>query len=279
MATAPLIESPAQAVKNAIAANNARRRAPGDHERMKESLPPVFVFNVSDREFKVPLGSQGLFVIPACKPGQRFAGPVSHGGKPYITGILPLDFDQGDANGRMGIFHDFGKEVAEDVVGIGSSSPGLSLHTTNREWWGVFISATATRDNPVPSDGEIEQARAKLMQTAMLWFNDGMRVAKTGKLDQIISNHRWAAEFTNQKVDWAGKAIPMENCPGCQEPIKPGVKVHGCGTVIDPEGALALGMITQERYDAMMGARNRSALAQQRPSPAPGQPIRLPSKP
>lgn len=34
-----------------------------------------------------------------------------------------------------------GTEIAAEVVGLHSSSPDLSLNTTNRAWWGVFIAA------------------------------------------------------------------------------------------------------------------------------------------
>lgn len=268
MATA--VQSPADAVKAAIAANNARYRAPGEHERMKETLPPAFVFSVSPFAYPVQLGSHGLFVIPACEPGQRFAGPVGHAGKPYITGVLPLDFDQGDANGRMGMFHDFGADVAKDVVGIGSSSPALNIWTTNREHWGVFISEAATRENPEPSEAEIAAARARLMKMALLWFEDGQRLAKEGKVKDIGSTHRWGAEYANQKVDWSAKAIPMENCPVCQEPVKPGTIKHTCGAVLDWQGALKHGLVTRQQYEDAV----KPTAAAPASGPTPGQPIR-----
>lgn len=265
MATA--IESPSQAIKAAIAANNARYRAPGDHERLKETLPPVFVFSVSPFPYRVPLGSHGLFIIPACEPGKRFAGPVSHGGKPYITGVIPLDFDQGDQNGRMGIVHDFGADVAKDVVGIGSSSPAFGIGTTNREHWGVFISEAATRENAQPSEAELAAAEARLTKMALLWFEDGQRLAKEGKLDKICGTHRWAADHANQKVDWSAKSIPMLVCNACQEPMKPGTIKHTCGAIHDWPGALKLGLVTRQQFEEAVRPATASG-------PTPGQPIR-----
>lgn len=278
MATA--IESPAEAVKAAIAANNSRFRSPGDHDRMKEALPPVFVFSVSPFAYRVPLGSHGLFLIPACEPGMKFAGPVGHAGKPYITGVLPLDYDQGDANGRMGIFHDYGADVAKDVVGIGSSSHACGTGTTNREHWGVFISETATRENPMPSDAEIAAANARLTKMALLWFEEGQRLDKEGNRKAIGPTHRWAAAHCNQKVDWAAKSIPMENCPVCQEPVKPGTIKHTCQAILDWEGALKHGLVTRQQYDDATGAAAKPDAPSPAPSPAPargpiaGQPIR-----
>lgn len=272
MATA--VQSPNEAVKAAIAANNARHRAPGDHERLKETLPPVFVFSVSPFAYRVPLGSHGLFFIPAREPGKRFAGPVAHGNAPYITGILPLDYDQGDEKGRMGIFHDFGADVAKDVVGIGSSSPAFGIGTTNREHWGVFISEAATREKPEPSEAELAAAEARLMKMALLWFEDGQRLAKEGKLDKIGGTHRWAAEYANQKADWSSNAIPMAVCEWCQEPMKPKARQHSCGAVYNSAGEFigmwsAQGIIPKERLEGAPEPTPASARG-----PVPGQPIR-----
>ena len=205
---------------------------------------------------------------------QRFAGPVAHGGKPYITGILPLDYDQGDANGRMGIFNDFGAEVAKDVVGIGSSSQSLGLGTTNREHWGVFISESATRENPEPSEAELAAARDRLMKMAMLWFEDGQRLAKQGQIKDIGSTHRWGADYANQKVEWSAKAVPMGECDWCKDPMKPGVRQHACGAVYNSEGRFigmwsASGLIPKEQLEG----GDTSAPAP-KPGPVAGQPIR-----
>lgn len=266
MATA--VQSPHEAVRAAIAANNARHRSPGDHERIKEALPPVFIFSVSPFQYRVPLGSHGLFTIPAREAGKRFAGPVAHAGKPYITGYLPLDYDMGDDRGRMGIFNDEGTSVAKDVVGIGSSSPAFGLGTTNREHWGVFISESATRENPVPSEAELAAAEARLMKMAILWFEDGQRLAKEGKLDKICGTHRWGAEHANQKVDWSAKSVPMEVCNVCQEPMKPGTIKHICGAIHDWPGALRMGIVTRQQFE------DATKPATAAPGPTPGQPIR-----
>jgi hypothetical protein len=271
MATA--IQSPREAIKAAIAANNARHRAPGDHERLKETMPPAFVFSVAPFLYRVSLGSHGIFIIPAKPEGARYSGPVEHGGKPYITGVLPLDYDQGDAQGRMGIFHDFGAEVAKDVVGIGSSSPAFGLGTTNREHWGVFISETATRENPEPSEAELQAAEARLMKMAMLWFEDGQKLAKEGKLDKICGTHRWGAAHANQKVEWSANAVPMGTCQWCQEPMKPGARQHGCGAVYSTAGEFigmwsASGLIPKDKLEGAAEPAPRVA------APIPGQPIR-----
>lgn len=254
---ATVVASPRDDVRQKFREMNQRKRAPGISDSIKESAAPVFIFNIFNREYHLELGNFGRVRIPACAPGERYAGPVAYGGVPYVQGLLPAEFDQGNGDGQMGVVWERGEDVARDIVGIGSSFPELSLYTTDRSHWGVFISTHATRENPVPSDAEIEEAKKKLTAMMMKWFDDGQRLAKEGHIDRIGPNHREAAQFLNQKVEWSAKSIPMGVCPGCAEPLRPGAIWHECGAIIDPDKALENGIISQEKYDGMMAAKKR----------------------
>ncbi|MDE2107040.1 MAG: hypothetical protein KGL39_58070 [Patescibacteria group bacterium] len=262
-----------------IAGMNSRKRSPGITDDVKNALPPVFIFNIFNREHRVHLGTYGEFFIPACPDGQPFAGPVSYDTRgqgreakhcDYIPGFLPCDYDQGSENGQLGLMWERGDVVAKDVVGIGSGNPGLGLYTTNREWWGVFISETATVEDPKPSAAELAEARKKLLANMDVWFKDGLRLAQDGKFSQIGANHRIAAKFLNQRVEWAADVVPMENCPVCQEPIKPGTIKHPCGAILDAAKALKHGVISREQYEDMTASAAPKPIA----GPKPGQPIR-----
>lgn len=263
-----VVISPRDEVRQHFQELNKRKRAPGISDKVRESAAPVFIFNVYNREHQVQIGGNyGRVRIPACAPGEKFAGPVPYGGKPYIQGLLAAEYDQGTGDGQMGVIWEQGTDVALDVVGVGSSNQAPGLFTTDRSNWGVFISKTATRDNPVPSDDEIAEATRKLTANMMLWFDDGQRLAKEGHVDQIGPNHRDAAAFLNQKVDWSAKSIPMEVCPVCQEPARPGTVRHGCGAILDADKALENGVIGQEQYDSMAAAKRRRETGAAAPAP------------
>lgn len=204
---------------------------------LKRTLTPAFIFNTHDIEWQVNLGSLGRFIIPACEPGEQYSKPLK------VDGFIADEYDLADGTGRMAWFPEEGANVAKDVVGIGSATPQLDLYTTNREWFGVFIAAGER-----PTKEELASAKAKLTQMMTLLLQHGDRLALQGEkgLAQIGPMERKAAVWLNQKRSWAVLPEKMDNCPGCGEPVRPGVVKHSCGAVLDWDKAVALGMVTEK---------------------------------
>lgn len=222
---------------------NDRIRQPWD-ARMEEALPPLYIFNVYQKAWDVSLGGLGTFHIPACPEGEEHSEPL------MVKGMNRDEYDLGH-DGRMSWNVLPGEQLAKAIVGIDSGSPSLSEYTTNREWWGVFMT-----HNRVPTELEISQAKKKLTQLMTLFLERGDHLAAQGKLGDIQEMDRKAAQFLNQKRAWAQLPEKMDSCPGCGEPIKPGViKCKECGAILDMDKAAALGMLTENQLAAMITAR------------------------
>ena len=222
---------------------NGRIRQPWD-ARLETALPPVYIFNIYQKAWEVPLGGLGSFHIPACPEGKAYSEPL------VIKGMNRDEYDLGDS-GRMSWNVLEGDKLARTIVGIDSSSPALGEFTSNREWWGVFMT-----HNEVPTETELAEARKKLTQLMTMFLERGDKLAANGKLGDIQEMDRKAAQFLNQKRAWAQLPEKMDSCPGCGEPIRPGViKCKECGAILDMDKAAALGMLTENQLAAMLAAR------------------------
>jgi len=227
-----------------VNAQNKRQRQQWDI-RLEESLPPLYIFNIYQKQWDVPLGGLGTFHIPACQEGKPCSEPLK------VKGMNRDEYDLGDGNGHMSWNVITGEDLAKSIVGLDSGSPALGTFTTNREWWGVFISR-----NDVPSEAELAEAQKKLTALMTLYLEQGDALAAQGKPGDIGPNERKAAQFLNQKRAWAQLPEKMDSCPGCGEPIKPGViKCKECGAILDMEKAASLGMLTENQLAAMLSAR------------------------
>lgn len=221
---------------------NGRQRQPWD-KRLEDALPPLYIFNIYQKAWAVPLGGLGEFRIPACPEGKPYSEPL------IVKGMVRDEYDLGDS-GRMSWNALPGEQLAKAIVGLDSSSPQLSEFTTNREWWGVFLSNTK-----VPTEAELAEAQRKLTALMSIFLERGDALAAQGKLGDIGANERTAARFLNQKRSWAQLPEKMDNCPGCGEPIRPGVvKCKECGAILDMDKAAALGMLTENQLAAMLNA-------------------------
>lgn len=240
---------------------NARQRArmPG----MLKHVPKLYVFSIYWRPFTVNLGHMGAYTIPGLD--REDPEQVRRGyGKPLavpetiveeydlMDGKLGVEFwsaleDDSDPTNQPG--------VIKDILGLGSSQPGLSTYTTNRTWFGVFV-ARGSRANPqelklykehgevwdFPTKYELEQAREKLKQLAMVFYRDAEVYALKGPIwSQFIdTTHREMCDFLGLNPDWNRRTQAKDECPECHAPIAAGLPVHfiaqgGCGAVIDLE--------------------------------------------
>lgn len=218
-----------------------------------ERFPPVYVFNVFNREHQIHFGSKGLKTIPACPAGRSFGPPL------VFKAIEIEEYDLADGQGNMSFTAEEGMTVARDVIGVNSTYAQLGLYTTNLEHWGVFVTdrldkcrecdgsgkvgksdkacAECFGMGGVPSSKELAAANAKLTKLMRVIFANGKALAAKGPmgLDQIQENHNLAAAFLGEQTPWAtAPQVARTACPHCAEAILPAAKkcIH-CGEWLD----------------------------------------------
>lgn len=188
----------------------------------------VNIFNVGEQLWTRHMGSLGIFMIFPCEPGKPYSKATTVPG--IVMEAVPVDLQ------KMEYRQWDGREVAESILGIGPHQPrqqGLEKH-------GVFIAA-----GDKPTKDELDKARAELAKwhdhliaEGDTYYNEGPQEFKN-----ITGEHRKALRSRGQSRPW-GTEIHLDNCPGCQEPIKAGVVKHTCGAVIDWGKAYELGLVT-----------------------------------
>jgi hypothetical protein len=195
-------------------------------------FPPIYIFNIFNREHRVHLGGKGMKTIPACQPGQPFSEPLA------LKAIEIEEFDLADGVGNMSFTAEDGLDIANDIIGVRSTYAELGLYTTNMQWWGCF----ATLNNP-PKKEEIEEAKKRLTRMMRVIYEDGKQKAASGPmgLAAISPNHNLAAEFLGEAKPWTtAPEVARISCPECAEKIMPTAKIciH-CHSKLDGKGNLA----------------------------------------
>lgn len=205
---------------------------------------PVYIFNVGPKEFMQEMGSMGKHLILACPEGERYSTPRVIPGVVYEG--IPVDIKKLEYRQCPGM------DLAMDIVGLGPFKKAEAALTH----WGVFIS----RSNP-PKDKEIEQANQMLLDTCLKLVREGDDFHNAGPQEyrNISADHRWALRKTNLNRAWGTSTLVMEICPGCQDSVKPGVVVHGCGAVLDWDKAIELGIKKDSDRPVVEGKAKKSA--------------------
>jgi hypothetical protein len=203
-------------------------------------LPEIYIFNVSRREFPNRAAAGKTYTIKACKPGEKYSEPV------VIKSIVLSEIDLADGGNNMGVVMNPGLSgvveiggeerhvigVANDIIGMNSTSPALGLYTTNLEWWGVFATTNAK-----PTDEELELANSKLRQRMELVYSTGAEMVQSGQnipmIDRPVYNE--AAEVLGRAPFWGSNDHQLARCPECQENIIAGATFcKHCQQAIDP---------------------------------------------
>src|SRR5580692_3998956 len=140
-------ERASQMVNRFVRGMNAARSIPKLPARIQEiaDKETVHIFNVGPWPHSVSMGSLGMFHIPACEPGQKFAAM-----KP-LPGIIaePVPIDEK----HMELHQEEGRYVADQIIGVGMMrSPSESLVP-----YGVFVAA-----GKEPTAQELSEANKKL---------------------------------------------------------------------------------------------------------------------
>lgn len=209
------------------------------------SLPSIYIFNVSQRDFHNRIGAGKGYTIPACKAGEEHSGALE------IPTLILSEIDYADGGNNLGVVMnpgingtvEIGGEerfvigIANDIIGTNSSSPALGLFTTNLEWFGVF----ATR-NKKPTKEELADARSKLRQRMELVYAAGAELVQAGTAvkpgDRVVYNE--AAEVLGRKSFWGSLEHTRGTCPECHEDIIDGATFcKHCQQAIDPASVAA----------------------------------------
>ena len=209
------------------------------------TLPSVYIFNVSHREFRDRFAAGKSYIIPACAPDEEYSEALE------IPTLILSEIDLADGGNNMGVVMNPGLSgtveisgeerfvigVANDIIGTNSGSPALGLFTTNLEWWGVF----ATR-NETPTKAELAEARSKLRQRMELVYAQGAELVQAGTAvkpgDRAVYNE--AADILGRKAFWGSLDHTRGTCPECHEEIIDGATYcKHCQQPIDPASVAA----------------------------------------
>lgn len=123
-----------------------------------------------------------------------------------------------------------GQQIADAIMKLG---PGMNA-SNDRRRMGWFMSP-----NETPTEEELSRALTIYTEQCQKLLAQGNRYAASNQLTEINEEHRRAATFLRQKVDWDKRTSKMVDCPGCGEPVKEGViwhaTPHGCGYIFNQE--------------------------------------------
>lgn len=222
-------------------------------------VPPIYIFNVSDKVYNWTQPGFGFFTIPACGKDEDCSGPiyeVGHQDEPGIKGVVNYEFLEID---KTKWAQHLGQEIAMEILGIGAGK----TPEHNLENFGLFRSWS----NP-PKQSEIKAAKERFIATLEHIVKDGNAIYAQGEKrgpdgNMLSSEHKWAANLLGQQEPWSRTARQMIACPECQFDMPANASVHfgpgGCGAVIDPDRAFDAGLIDQKKYDQVMSARKKRA--------------------
>ncbi len=134
-------------------------------------------------------------------------------------------------------------EIAKDLI------QGLTQH-------GVFIA-----EGQKPTREEVEEAKARveawyqeLVQQGDAYWAADRDMRRNG----ITDLHRRAAIALGLEREWSYVPKKHVACPFCQEMVKEGVvRCKHCGAILDPDKALAGGIINAEQHRVISTNRNK----------------------
>jgi hypothetical protein len=196
----------------------------------------VYIFNLMPLEWRVEKGSAGTFTITACEYGEPYSKPL----------VLPsVVQDSYFVESEMKIHSVSGEFMAQDII-----HPTIGANWSfgqNLDDLGVFW----TR-NETPTDAEIAKVRAKMEVTGRKLLTMATSIETSGKLDDITPLMRVFATYFGEDRSWNKIYKKLADCPGCGDPVKPGIIKHACGYIFDPDRALLAAMITPEQHRTMM---------------------------
>lgn len=222
-------------------------------------IPKLYIFNVSQKEFRNRAAAGTNWTIPACKPGQKYSKALE------IPMLSLCEFDPATGANQMGTLQVFGETreldgevqpgLANDIIGTNSTSPALSLYTTNLEWFGVFSSPS-----PLPTEEELALANQKLREYMDLVYATGAELVQAGKKVAMIDRPRYneAALILGRKPLWGSLEHTRGNCPECKNDIIEGATYcQHCHQAIDSASVAARAKKRQRDAEKMLAEESK----------------------
>lgn len=214
------------------------------------TLPPLYIFNVSDKEVRWHQPGFDFYTVPACSSDAEYSDPC------IISGLVQYEILEIDRT--KWLIHN-AEEVAQEILQIGAGKPPEQ----NLENFGLFRSWS----NP-PKPSEVAAAKKRFLGTLEAIVKDGNYIHSQGQKKgpdglMIGSEHMWAANLLGQQTEWSKGARQMVPCPECQFDMPANASVHfgpgGCGAVIDAERAFASTLIDEKKYKQFMDAKKKKS--------------------
>ena len=196
----------------------------------------VKIFNVGPFPHTIPLGSPGIFYIPAC--------PFD---KPYIESLTKLYeleeefYPAKDKREPMKRLQSEGRKTAIDILGEGRNQD----KRYSRRRVGIFIA-----EGNEPTTKELEDATgalkiycsAQIAVMDQLWDRD-RKLAYDMFRPETFGACARVLGLTGKDKAWLAQGNPTENieCPACKTSVRPDSAVcFNCGEVVDEEAYLAM---------------------------------------
>lgn len=181
-------------------------------------IPAVYIFNVGPRKW-TGIGASKTYTIDPCPSGKDYSGPV------VISTLCLSEIDLADGGNNMGVTMNGGLDVAKDVIGVTSTAADLGMHTTNGEWFGIFVTP-----NQKPSASELAEAHSKLRQMMHLIYSQGLQNIEQKMAenpDPVVRMkerklYNEAAVYLGYKPLYGDGDAALDTCPECQERIQAG---------------------------------------------------------
>jgi hypothetical protein len=191
----------------------------------------VRIFNVGPFPHFVPLGSPGIFFIPACPEN-----------KPYVESLTPLHeleeefYPSRDKREPMKRLQDEGRKIAIEILGEGRNQDKKQ----SRRRVGVFIAA-----GEEPTTKEIEAAKAELAKYAVqqvsimdqAWDRD-RKLAYDMFRPETFGACARVLGLTGKDKPWLAQGQPSGEiqCPNCLTSVNPDApSCYNCGDVVNEE--------------------------------------------
>lgn len=194
----------------------------------------VRIFNVGPFAYPVPLGSPGIFYIPACPWDQ-----------PYVESLTKLHeleeefYPAKDKREPMKRLQDEGRRIAIDILGEGRNQDKRQ----SKRRTGVFIA-----EGDVPTTKEISEAVGELKKFCaaqiavmdQMWDRD-RKLAYDMFRPETFGACARVLGLTGKEKAWLAQGTPSENieCPACKTSVRPDAAFcYNCKEVVNEEAWL-----------------------------------------
>jgi hypothetical protein len=185
-----------------------------------------YIYNVGWKMWQKGLGGLGTFTVQACKKGEKYSPPL----------VIPLLYPETikiEMNKAMEQQLE-GLEIVYNIIEFGPFQPGEGTEGQGLLKWGVFMT-----ENEIPSETDLAEANRLLDKQCIALVDQAdrfnMQPPEPGKPSNITDDHHMAVARLGLARDWSRGPQKMISCPGCGEPVKPGIVRHGgtCGYIFD----------------------------------------------